>query len=317
MTLSAIALLAAAVAIGAEQPASGPGGQRAARAASAPAAARPLLDDIEPYVETRQAGRIDWTSGQLVTQGTGKARGSSGNAVSDARLAARQEAARRASTIMEDIPLDPDGGKADMHTVGPRIERAAGNLKESAIEYDPVGGTVSVTFRAPLYGPEGLINGFQPAPRASRRWSPPALPGAADQNRQVQTVVIDARATKFRPVVFPSIESPRGETVFDAGDLPKGQLSRRPMVTYAKLRPQAGKLDRQAAEQPGMVLLKPSSTKGKADGSLVLSEDDLRKLADNPDARRVMQEGKAVVLLAPPGPAAEKGQGAEGKNDQR
>lgn len=265
------------------------------RAAKLSAAPSPRYQSC---VQRTRRGIIDWTAGHILASGVGKVRDSTSKAVLDARKVARLVAARNAVLMIASVPVDPNGKNIDIGRSKISVESAARDLEEAGIQYDPRKRTVTVTLRVPLYGVEGLVRktGVVVARKGSK-WDWPKSAKPDRPAARIKQVVIDARGTKFSPVMFPTLQTAKGRRVFDASDVPRKELFRRPLVIYASAA-RKPRLPGKASTKPadGRIILRPTRSKGKANGTLVLSEDDLAKLAAHGEARDLMKAGKVVIL---------------------
>jgi len=285
-----VALLAAAGAAGAQE-AAAPETQPASTTPEQIVAA--LGEAYAPLVEPIEHGRIDWTRGQVIAQGQGKVVGSSGQAVAKARRAARLVAARNAILAMRGIRVDAKGRFADVENGQISAEGVLRDFEESAVEYDPKAGTVTVTMRANLYGFSGLVRfcGHAAAPKGPR-WQPEE--GETDRETTIDVVVVETRGGKFSPVMYPAMETLDGQRVFDCGDLSGGQLRRRAMAIYAAR--ETRDEDGDASERRLATLVLQAEGKDAAPGTLVIERESLEKLAAQPAARQLMRDGKLVIV---------------------
>ena len=295
----AAVFLAAAVTAPAEPP-DAPTTRPQAKPPSPDAVLKMLGADHRPCVERRTGGAIDWTRGEILADGEAKVRGASGQAVAMARRAARLVAARNAVLLISGLRVDANGAYPDIRSGRISVEAVLKDCQEAAFEYDPMGRTVRVTLRVPLYGVRGVVKlaGVVPTQQVDT-WDWPKERqggGAAD------IVVIDARKTKFQPVLFPRLESTQGKKVFDAGDVPKSELHARALAVYVtKTAPSA-----QPATQPDsrpaarLLVLTASASKGNSNGAAVLGDSELAELAAHPEARGCMADGRLVILTSEP-----------------
>ena len=258
-----------------------------------------LGEGYRPYLETHPAGQIDWTRGHILARGVGKGRGSGAQAVAMARRAARLIAGRNAVLLISGVAIDSDGRFPNIQRGRISVEGVLRDFEETSVDYDPRGRTVTITLKVPLHGQRSVVKMIgPPAARRASRWSWPAA--EKPPGERVDVVVIDARSTKFTPVLFPRLQSPSGQGVLEAADLPKDQLLRRCLVVYAsRLRPpgKAAPLSFKTAIRP--LILRPTRSKGKdkVQGTLVLSDADLKKLSKQGEARQLMKAGKVVILV--------------------
>jgi len=295
----AAVLLAAAVTATAEPPDAPPTRPRS-QPPSPDAVLKMLGGGHRPCVERRTGGAIDWTRGQILADGEAKVRGASGQAVAMARRAARLVAARNAVLLISGLRVDADGAYPDIRSGQISVEAVLKDCQEAAFEYDPMGRTVRVTLRVPFYGVRGVVKltGVAATPQADA-WD---WPKERQDGGTADIVVVDARKTKFQPVLFPRLETVHGKKVFDAGDDPEGEQHARALAVYAtKMAPPA-----QPATQPDsrpaarLLVLTASTSKGNSNGAAVLGDSELAELAARPEARRCMADGRLVILTSEP-----------------
>ncbi len=260
-----------------------------------------LGEGYRPYVETHPTGQIDWTRGHILARGVGKVRGSGAQAVAMARRAARLVAGRNAVLLISGVAIDSDGRFPNIQRGRISVEGVLSDFEETSVDYDPLARTVTITLKVPLHGQRSVVKMIgPPAARRASRWSWPRPAAEKPPGARVDVVVIDARSTKFTPVLFPRLQSPSGQGVLEAADLPRDQLLRRCLVVYAsRLRPpgKAAPLAFKTAIRP--LILRPTRSKGKdkVQGTLVLSDADLEKLSLQGEARQLMKAGKVVILV--------------------
>jgi len=293
-----IAMLAACAGL---SPAVGPGGPapRTAPAAPSPEAMlKSLGRGYQPCVEAARGGRIDWTRGEIISSGRAKVRGASARAVAMARRAARLIAARNAVLLISGLRVDPDGKFPDIRSGRISVEGVVRDFTQTGFEYDPIARTVTVTLCVPLYGADGVVRriGVVTDRRASR-WPWPEVRAPAERPG---LIVIDARGTKFAPCLFPRLVARSGGRVFDSADVPGGMLPARAMAVYAVRRPPSAKAATRPASAPAAraLTIRASVSRGRSNGSLVIDDEQLRKLASHPEARRLMKAGKLVILTS-------------------
>ncbi|MHC4295259.1 MAG: hypothetical protein ACYSTL_06710, partial [Planctomycetota bacterium] len=174
--------------------------------------------------------------------------------------------------------------------------------------------TVTVTLRVPLCGADGVVKltGIVTARRAEKWSFPKSEPfdsaqdkhtpasGPCEGPKPVELVVIDTGATEFQPLMFPRIETSDGRRVFDAGDVPRDELHRRLMASYAIRREVTERVEVQVQRQvilpPRVLFIRADASKGKSNGTIVLSDTELAKLAAHTDAETLIKSGKLLIL---------------------
>lgn len=256
-----------------------------------------LGKNYRPYVEVRPEGQIDWTRGEILAQGVGKVRGSGAQAVAMGHRAAQLLAARNAILLVSGIRVNPDGRFLDVRKARISVEGVLRDFEESALQYDPVGRTVTVTLRAPLYGAYGVVRMSGLRRAASKKFlswgegelreKPAAVPA--------DLIVIDARRTRFVPVLFPRVETETRQSILPSAKDPKGKLVRRRLVVYATTSEPA--VTAKLAGKPGARVLLLRAVQGKAK-TLVLDKSELDKLQAHPNAKALISTGKVVILVS-------------------
>jgi len=260
---------------------------------------RPLPSPLRSYVEATDRGDIDWTNGEILARGVGKVTGSGPQAMGMGRRAGRLAAARNAVLLAAGLRIDPSGRRFDIANGKISVEGVLRDFEETESRYDPGSRTVIVTLRVPLYGINGLVDktGVVVSQREAK-WSWSHGEGAEKPARAcTDSIIVDARGTDFKPLMFPVLQTERGERIFDASDVPSKELMGRGMVVYAG---SDGKLTPPSGSAGGSVMIRPVRVRGKLKGILVLGDSDLKVLAACPECRELMRSGKLIVVIGPP-----------------
>jgi len=280
-----------------------PGGETATQTASPTQPAKKQPDTIAVATEATGAtfshvvgkvkgGRIDWTRGEVLATGTGKATGTGGQSAAMAKRAARAVAARNMALLLAGIPVGPGGRFANVRRGRLRVDAVLTGLREVSSRFDAKTRTATVTLAMPLHGAKGmLVAGRLQLTRAKERWrfgAHYALIG------EPSVIIIDARRVRFGPVVLPRLVTRSGQVVFDASDVDRSVLLARGMTAWAKLPAKAPLAARAKAGHPAVIL---TPDDGKNRGVLVLDRDDLQALRVYSGTRHVMRQGRVLIVV--------------------
>ncbi|HAU37601.1 MAG TPA: hypothetical protein DCX07_07765 [Phycisphaerales bacterium] len=188
-----------------------------------------LGDAFQPCVEPVTGGEINWTRGELIAVGTGKAQGTSGQAVMMAKRAASLVAARNAILLMDGIRAGAGGGFRNVARGHIRVDAVLEDFRELSSTFDPRTRVATVRLAAPLYGARGVVElkgGLLTGDAGERAERLDAARGDAE------VIVIDARGVGLAPSMLPKILSADGKALFAPGDLPAEALAARPVALF-------------------------------------------------------------------------------------
>ena len=280
--------------------------------------------DFRPLVQAVPGGLIEWTSGSVVGEGRGLAKGNTPQDGLMARRAARILAARNALLATGGITVGPGGVFQNVSNGTIRLDAVLRDFQEIRSDFDPATRSATSAVRIPLYGARGLIRiaglDLRDTPRTWSWGEAPAGGPAAGSRQETQTIVMDLRGARFPPVLLPRFLTAAGECVFDPSELGVDELSWRPAATYVeyhgrrldgagalvKVPPPAGRetpADKAFADSvertfPGAVVFWGCRA-GSQGGSVVLSADAVEYLRSHPQTRQVFRSGKVVLVVRP------------------
>jgi len=282
--------------------------------------------DFRPLVQPVPGGLVEWTSGSVVGEGRGLARGNTPQDGLMARRAARLLAARNALLAAGGIAVGPGGNFLNVANGTIRMEATIRDFQEIRNDYDPATRTATAAVRIPMYGAHGIIQiaglGLRETPRPWRWPDAPTGEPAAGTQGEARMVVLDLRAAAFSPALLPRVLSPDGECVFDAAELGVAELSWRPAATYVVYqRPRA----LGAGPAPALVKVEPYVVRdglapdgdfansvgrtfrgaaifplcqaGRGSGTIFLSKAAVEYLRAHPWMRQLFRSGKIVIVV--------------------
>lgn len=254
-----------------------------------------------PVVEKLPTGEIDWTRGELVAVGIGKAQGTGPQAAAMARRAARVVALRNAALLSAGIRAGPGAELKNFRGGVLRVESAVRGFEELSSQFDRATGTATVKLRGDLFGLGGLVGlgGLElkgPA-RAARRL-------VMQRGPRLDLIVIDARGTEFAPCLWPRLALADGGVLFGATDVARDALPARPTVLYAAAERGPTPLEPgvvRTGPDTRMLVLRGSGILHKTTGTLVLPAEEYLKLAFHARAYELMKAGRLVIVVDAPG----------------
>ena len=260
--------------------------------------------DFRPLVRKTPAGRIDWTRGQIVAAGIGRARGASAQDAAMAKRAARLVAARNAILLMTGVEAGPAGRFGDIRKGQLTAEGVLKDFKEVSVAFDPGTRTATATLRVPIHGAKGMV-----AMRhvilglPLRRWRPPR---ARKPAAKIDAVVIDARGSGFVPCVYPRLITPEGRFVLDGVYLRRDDPTRVNRPLYVAYAPKSAKPTTRPAKLPKVltfgrdrrraIVLRAVRVSRKPAG-LVLDAADVERLGRHPGVERLLELGEVAIVV--------------------
>ncbi len=272
-------------------------------------------NDFQPLVQAIPGGAIDWTSGSVLIEGRGLARGGTPQDGLMARRAARVMAARNALLAVGGIPVGSGGSFRHVQNGTIRLDGHLRDFQEVRGEFDPAKRTAVSTVRLPIYGARGVVQlaGLTLC-RPARSWTWPA---ATRGEPEARLVVVHVRGA-MKPALLPRFLTPGGECVFDAAELSEEELAWRPAATYVRFVGLSN--DEPAVLKPGptpirvdpaedvtfarsvgrafgrSVLLTGAPAGADKPGTVSLSASSVEYLRAHPETRRLLLTGKVVIV---------------------
>jgi hypothetical protein len=285
--------------------------------------------DFRPCVQAVPGGLIEWTSGSVVGEGRGLAKGAAPQDGLMARRAARLLAARNALLAASGIDCGPGGTFQNVSGGTIRLDAVIRDFQEIRSDFDPATRTATSAVRIPLYGARGVVRiaGLQLRPPA-KPWDWPAGPGEPPEPTEAKVIVVDLRGAPYRPALLPRFLTPDGRCVFDAAELGEEELAWRPAATHLVYAPAKDKPHRLAGFSPpdplagappivsertddffeeaigqtfsSRPLVLSRCQAGAQPGTIVLSEKAVEYLRHHPQTRQLFRAGKVVIVLSAP-----------------
>ncbi len=246
-----------------------------------------------PLIARLPAGRIDWTAGQIVAEGSasGERRAAAGQALA--------KAAANAVALLNELEVGPSGFFLDRHGGGPSVDSALKDFPPAEEHFDPAGATASAVLRIPIHGPRGAVFARQVYYSGWPQWDVPAPNPSATR---FDAVVFDARGTGFSPVVYPRVTQPGGEAIFDGFWLRRDGLlpPARPLyVTVAPGGPASlGEVLALAGGKRAIVFRASPPARAER-GALVVHGDDQPRLAACANLEDLLLAGQAAIVADP------------------
>ena len=270
---------------------------------------RALLAEVLPkakeLVEPIEGGEVNWTTGQIIATGEGKAHGTSAQQAEMAQRAARLAAAHNALLILAGVRVGPGGQFKDIASGNVKVQGVLENFEEVSSTFDPQTRTATVKLAVPIYGAHGAVKlfGVELAGRVK-----PVAPPPGQKKADIRLIIIDARNTSLRPSVLPRIAKASGEVIFDPAPAPaaKAAAPLQPVV-FVRMLPDE-KLDKampvEDQDKKGQVVVltaqRPPESLQKSPGTITLSDDDANDLMSFLATGGLLDKGQVVVVTDPP-----------------
>lgn len=261
-----------------------------------------VLPKAKDLVEPLEGGEVNWTTGQLIAVGEGKAKGVGAQQADLAKRAAQLAAARNALLMLGGVRVGPGGQFKDVASGTIKVQGVLENYREVSSEFDPQTRTATVKLAVPLYGARGAVKlfGVELAGRVK-----PVAPPPGRKKADVRLIILDARGTGFRPCALPRIAKASGDVVFDIAQTPamKSPDPKQPVV-YVKMLPDE-KLDKamplEDPEKKGqVVVLTAQKSPARSPGTIALADDDANDLMSYLATGGLLDSGRVVVVTDPP-----------------
>lgn len=251
----------------------------------------------QDLVEKIQGGEVNWTTGELIAIGEGKAQGVSGQQIEMAKRAARLVAARNALLTLSGVRVGGGGRFNDVREATIKVEGVLENFREVGSDFDPKTHTATVKLAVPIFGAHGMVKMFGVELR--RTIKAPALPKGT-KPADVKLIVIDARGTGLRPSVVPRLAKASGDVFYDLADTSAFKAAKQPVV-FVHMLPDA-KLDKGLAEtdKGQVVVLTAQKPSAKSPSTVTLSDDDAADLMSYLATGGLLDSGQLVVITDPP-----------------
>lgn len=279
--------------------------------------------DFRPLVQPVPGGTIEWTTGDVVVEGRGLARGTTPQDALLARRAARVVASRNALLAAAGIPIGPGGTSKNISEGSIRLDAVLRDFQEIRSDFDPATRTATSAVRLPMYGARGVVRlaGVVLRP-CGATWNWPT-PAARPAEPAAGVIVLDVQGTSFQPVLLPRVVTTDGRCVFEAAELGEDQATWRPAVIYATYKPvpymsaapergdwseavvaggPAGTALAHSLSRTfrGAVLLSGCTVRAERPGEIALSAAAVAYLQTHPELRSLFRAGRVIVVADGP-----------------
>jgi hypothetical protein len=260
-----------------------------------------IADEYAPCQQMMEGGIVDWSRGVILASGSAKAPTAAPQERLKAQRGAEQAAIRNAILAASGIAVDSRGRFGDLHKGTVEVEATAAGREVIASDWDPATLTASSTVSLPMYGLSGVVrlDGVAVAEPANRR----ALAGRDPVGQEADLIVIDARRTPFVPCLSPRIVDEKGQVLFDASEIPRGDLAGRHMAVYVTARAGPASSASQPATATGAlshrIILKAAAVADipAAPGVIALPSAEQTDLCRHPDAIELLKAGRLVIIV--------------------
>ena len=279
--------------------------------------------ELPPMLEKFDHGGIDWTAGTVYARGRAKCKSNSGQDVAMARRAARLVAARNAILLINKVRVDPGGKYPQLRMGDVRVDALIEGFKVVSSEHIPHEQAVNVLMEVPLFGAKGVVKtlGLKPDKQFTRAWG---WVSDMDSGASSDVVIVDARGIRYKPTLFPQIVTESSERVFGLADVPSAERGKRNLAVHVYMEEQgiskqarlfiaapiarakrvssaAGGLERGLSNKlrkgfRNPIIIPAECVAKDRPGTLVLSSAVLKELAIRGEARKLMRQGRLVIL---------------------
>ncbi|HPZ97266.1 MAG TPA: hypothetical protein PL151_18925 [Phycisphaerae bacterium] len=271
-----------------------PQSQPSAESVEAPADA--VLPGFRSHVEPVAGGRIDWTKGVILAEGTGRARNTSPRQKLMALRAAELVAARNALAVAHGIRIDASGRVEAIRDGRLRVQGMVQGQRTVRTNWQPYARPpqARVTLEVPLWGAHGVGTFLQQSRQASARAGRPRI-ALAQQTVAAPpaTVVFDARGLDVRACLLPAVIDTAGRVLFDEATVAPAASRGSPPIRYVEWDATIEPTDETVR------VIKVSALAGAEGTELVVSENAAERLARDPRAVAALRAGRVYVAVGP------------------
>lgn len=292
---------------------------------------------FEPYIESHPNGRIDWDEQMIYGVGKGyldKNGGSKNRALRAAQVLALQSILKIAAGVRLDDrqTLQSLGdGKVVIHLKAMIRYEDFGDPK---LVEDVSRPHIEVTRRAALAGVEGLtarlLDHLKSSPLPWKSFPKPSPAVFEEPVEETETwLVLDGRklpaGERIQPALFPKIASATGEVLYELADIDEHALLQGGMIKYAlsdappediELNPgamnqfllklgslfsaneaMAGEKKKKRKKRKRFIIKDVKKAKGLNKTTLVISEEDAKKLKSQDAAGKILKKCRVIVVV--------------------
>lgn len=277
----------------------------AADPASQPAKVSVLPAGYIPHMTAVPGGRIDWTTGTLLVEGVGKARGTDEQQRSMAERAATLVAARNAMNVAAGVQIDRYGKFADLREGTVQIEGMIRGHFAVDVNWDPSATppTCTILLGVPLWGIKGLSAVVFDEVRTRAR-SAAHMPIVSTEDKSFDAdeyIVIDARGAKVRPCLFPLILNADNRVLYDASIRRQYHGDILPTVQYVEIAQQCGaapaKPDAKDESRPRLHRVKAMAMSETVKTDIYIGRDDVITIANDVRLATLLRAGRILVVM--------------------
>ena len=271
--------------------------------------------------DERTRAYVDWSRRTIVTLGRALQAGRRPVDALMARRAAGVIALRNALAMSAGVRIGPNGRVDGLRSGTATIQGILKNYKITRERSQERNGRLYwiAEVHVPMFGIQSVAAGVYEEQLVSHRqriaarkravWVDPAK----DDQTEGDVLVIDARGSGFTPCFYPLVVSEAGEVLIDVETVSKETAVGRGTCAYARTKLAYEKLEIRPAEAAAPATTQPHHAPGrhtvralragKGDTTtLVLSDEDARRLLADGHLSALVQSGRIVVIVdeAPP-----------------
>jgi len=259
--------------------------------------------------DERTRAYVDWSNRTIVTLGRALQAGRRPVDALMARRAAGVIALRNALAMSAGVRIGPNGRVDGLRSGTVTIQGILKDYKITRERSQERNGRIYriAEVHVPMFGIQSVAVGVYEEQVAAHRqrvkarkraaWTDPAK----DDDAKDEVLVIDARGSGFTPCFYPLVISEAGEILIDVETVPKDIAVEHGACAYARTKLTYEKLAIRPAEGAGPAPRRHAVRAlraGKDDTTtLVLSDDDARKLLADGHLSALVQSGRVVVIV--------------------
>lgn len=193
---------------------------------------------FKAHVQNQKGGGIDWTSGDIIAEGIGKARGVRVADRLGAERAASLVAARNALAIANGIQIDANGRVGNVRNGQISLNGVVKgqHIIDKSWDRNKRPPECHIKLRVPLWGVTGVVTVFSDAQRRIAMQRAGRRLVLVESNIDVSdaVLVIDARDYKIDPCLFPAVYSSDGAVLYDIATRTDTNAGSQPPLRYVE-----------------------------------------------------------------------------------
>ena len=257
----------------------------------------------------RTRAHVDWSNRTIVTLGRALQAGRRPVDALMARRAAGVIALRNALAMSAGVRIGPNGRVDGLRSGTVTIQGILKDYKITRERSQERNGRVYwiAEVHVPMFGIQSVAAGVyeehvvshrrQVTARKRAAWVDPAK----DDETEGDVLVIDARGSGFTPCFYPLVVSEGGEVLIDVETVSKDVAIGRGTCAYARTKLTYEKLEIRPAEDaapaPGRYTVRALRADKKDKTTLILSDEDARRLLADGRLSALVQSGRVVVIV--------------------